>query len=63
MSATRNATARAVAAGRLPAPNPDRVLLIEKAAARLQDRDSGTIDEAEPWDDFLKRIGVLGDQL
>ena len=59
MNALRNAAARAAAAGRLPAPNPDRLLLVEKATARLQDRETGAVDDAEPWDDFLRRIGVI----
>ncbi len=45
--------------GRFPSFSPERKLLIEKVAARLADKPMGTLRATEPWDDFLRRIGVI----
>lgn len=60
MSGLRQTADRIAAMGRHPAPRPDRVLAIERAAARLATMPTGDAREAEPWDDFLTRIGVIG---
>jgi hypothetical protein len=59
MSGLRETAERIVGMGRFPAPRHDRRLAIEKAAARLGDRPGGKLQDAEPWDDFLRRIGVI----
>lgn len=60
MSGLRETAERIAGMGGLPAPRRDRVSAIERAAARLASQSSGTLREVEPWDDFLRRIGVLG---
>ncbi|WP_374944917.1 hypothetical protein [Sphingomonas sp.] len=60
MSALRDAAERLARSGRLPVPNPDRRLQCEKAALALAERGSGSRADKEPWDDFLRRIGILG---
>lgn len=45
--------------GRFPIPDPDRKLACEKAAARLESMAGGRSRDVEPWDDFLRRIGVI----
>lgn len=59
MSALRNAAERASASGRLPMPGTAKRLAIEKVADTLRGRDSGEARDDEPWDDFLKRIGLI----
>lgn len=60
MSALRDAADRIARMGRLPARPADRQLQCEKAAIALQGRAAGNARTQEPWDDFLRRIG-LGD--
>jgi hypothetical protein len=59
MSALREAAERIAKSGRLPAPNPDRRLRCESAALTLATRETGMRAAQEPWDDFLRRIGVV----
>lgn len=59
MSALRDAAMRIAAMGRFPVPDPDRKLACEKVATRLEGMADGRSREAEPWDDFLRRIGVI----
>lgn len=59
MSGLRQTAERVAMAGRYPAPRPDRPLAIERAAARLAAIPTGDACETEPWDDFLRRIGVI----
>ena len=61
MSGLREAAERIARMGRFATPSPDRKLECEKAAARLVTRETGAAREKEPWDDFLRRIGVIGD--
>ena len=60
MSGLRGAAERLAKSGRLPIPNLERQLLIEKVLLTLSDRDTGVLNDKEPWDDFLRRIGVIG---
>lgn len=60
MSGLREAAERVARMGRFAMPPPERKLECEKAAARLVTRDTGSAREKEPWDDFLRRIGVTG---
>jgi hypothetical protein len=59
MSDLRDTANRIAGMGRFPAPPPDRKLAIERAADRLAEKPLGNVREAEPWDDFLRRIGVI----
>ena len=59
MSDLRDTANRITGMGRFPAPLPDRKLAIERAADRLAEKPVGVLREAEPWDDFLRRIGVI----
>ena len=60
MSGTlRDAADRIAASGRLPNPGGKARSALEKAVERLAHRQSGTAREAEPWDDFLARIGAI----
>lgn len=59
MSALRDAAIRIAAIGRFPIPDPDRKLACEKAAARLESMAGGRSRTVEPWEDFLRRIGVI----
>ncbi len=59
MSGLRETAERIAGMDRLPARRHDQTLAIEKAAARLGDRSGGKIHDAEQWDDFLRRIGVI----
>lgn len=59
MSGLRQVAERVAAAGRYAAPRSDRKLAIERAAERLATMPTGDAREAEPWDDFLRRIGVI----
>lgn len=61
MSGLREAAERIARMGRFAIPPPERRLECEKAAGRLVTRDSGSAREKEPWDDFLRRIGAIGD--
>ena len=63
MSALREAAERTARMGRFPTPRADRKLETEKAAewVRLLVADAEAREVArEDWDDFLRRIGVLG---
>lgn len=60
MSGLRQTADRIAAGGRYAAPRPDRRLAIERAAIRLADKPTGDARESEPWDDFIRRIGVIG---
>lgn len=59
MSGLRQTADRVAASGRYPAPRADRRLAIERASVRLAELPTGDGREAEPWDDFLRRIGVI----
>ena len=59
MSALRNSAERAAASGRLPMPGAAKRLAIEKVAETLRDRAVGDVRDDEPWDVFLRRIGVI----
>ena len=59
MSGLREAAERIAAMGRLPTPRRHRALAIEQAGARLIGLAAAGRREAEPWDDFLVRIGVI----
>ena len=60
MNGLRDTAARLSESGRLPIPSgARRQLEIEKAAARLAAREVGAQRQAEPWDTFLRRIGLL----
>ena len=59
MSGLRAAAERIERMGRFVAPSPDRRLECEKAAERLVTRESGTGRNTEPWDDFLRRLGLI----
>lgn len=55
----RDAAHRIAASGRLPVFGGKTRSALEKAVERLADRETGSAREAEPWDDFLARIGVI----
>lgn len=59
MSALRDSAESIARMGRFAARSPDRPLASEKAAAQLADRTAGNAAYKEPWDDFLRRIGVI----
>lgn len=59
MSALRERANRIATMGPFRKTSPERKLLIEKVAARLADKPVGTLRATEPWDDFLRRIGVI----
>lgn len=59
MSALRDSAERIAQMDRFPSRPKDRPLAMEKAAARLIGRDTGEAAYKEPWDDFLRRIGVI----
>lgn len=58
MSGLREAAERIAQMGRFAVPSPERRTECEKAAAGLATREAGAAREKEPWDDFLRRIGV-----
>lgn len=60
MSGLREAAERIARMGRFASPPLERKLEIEKARDRLVTRETGSSREREPWDDFLRRIGVIG---
>lgn len=60
MSELRTAAERIADMGRFPTQNPERKLESERAAARLGDlAGGGAVRSKEPWDAFLRRIGVI----
>ena len=59
MNELRNSAERIARMSRFPATPPDRKLECEKAAARLAGYATGVMDDKEPWEDFLRRIGVI----
>lgn len=59
MSGLRETAERVAAMGRFPTTHADRATALEKASARLVALAAGSAHEAEPWDDFLRRIGVI----
>jgi hypothetical protein len=59
VSGLRETADRLAKMGALPTPNSDRRLHCEKAALALSDRSTGVRYDKEPWDDFLRRIGVV----
>lgn len=59
MSGLREAADRIARMGRLPAGNVERRLEIEKAAIRLEGRETRSLAENESWDAFLRRIGLI----
>lgn len=50
---------RIAAMGRHASPDPKRQLNLEAAVRLLADQPGGRARAAEPWDDFLRRIGVI----
>jgi hypothetical protein len=61
VSGLRDAAERIARSGRFATPPADRKLETEKVADILLRRGIGVAREKEPWDDFLRRIGVIGD--
>ena len=61
MSALRDAAEQLAKMGHLPTPNVDRRLQCEKAALALAKRETGVRVDKEPWEKFLRRIGIIGE--
>lgn len=59
MSDLRDAALRIAEMSRFPLPRADRKLAVERIAEKLAHRPSGVLRNDEPWEDFLKRIGVI----
>lgn len=59
MSNLRAAALRIIEMNQFPHHPADRKLSTEKAADRLAHKPIGSLRDAEPWDDFLQRIGVI----
>jgi len=57
--ALRNVADRIAKSGRLPQPGGKTRSPLERAVEALSHRQSAATREAEPWDDFLQRIGVI----
>jgi hypothetical protein len=60
VSGLREAAERTARMGRLASPLAKRKLEMEKACDRLVNRETGSAREREPWDEFLRRIGIIG---
>ena len=59
MSGLRATAVRVATMRHFSTPHHDRALALEKAAARLAERPGGRLQDAEAWEDFLRRIGVV----
>lgn len=59
MSGLRGAADRIAGMGRLPAGKAERRMETERAAIRLEGRETRSLAEKEPWDEFLRRIGLV----